>query len=154
MITHHTDRDSAIAWTKRNGRIAIGWGRTGDIRQYASQDQLKTAIRDCYPIPPYGNNAHWGAPSLWDFCHEIQIGDLVILSGRKTRELVVKITGDYEFVAGESPLFGDYQNQRGAEMMLIDGNQLWHKAGKAPGQPVYRTLIKCAHAVDASELNL
>lgn len=140
-----------MAWTKRNGRIAIGGGRVGDVQKYASQAEIKTAMHDCYPDL---NNAPNGAPSLWNFCHEIQIGDLVILSGRKTRELVVKITGDYEFVAEEVPVLGDYQNQRRMEITSIDGDQLWHQAGKAPGQPVYRTLIKCAHAVNLSDLNL
>ena len=151
MITHHKDRPGAIAWTKQNGRIAIGWGRTGDIRKYHSEAEIKAAIRDCYPQL---RNAHFGAPSLWDFCHEIQIGDLVILAGRNPRELVVKITGNYEFVAEEVPILGDYQNQRSVEIMQLDGNELWHQAGKAPGQPVYRTLIKCAHQVDGSELNV
>ncbi len=151
MITHHIDRNSAIAWTKQNGRIAIGHGCIGDVRKYNSQAEIKTAIRDYYP---FLRNAHFGAPSLWNFCHEIQIGDLVILSGRKTCELVVKIIGNYEFMPEESPVFGDYQNQRNVQITAFDGNELWHQAGKAPGQPVYRTLIKCAHQVDASELNV
>lgn len=152
MITHHTNRDSAIAWTRKNGRIAIGWGRVGDITNFDSKAEVKDTIHEHYPIPPYSNNAHWGAPSIWDFCYEMKKGDLVILAGRSPRELVVKILGDYEYVAGESPLEGDYQNQRRVQVTEIDANKLWFAAGKAPGKPIYQSLIKCAHSVNLSEI--
>ena len=53
------------------------------------------------------------------------MGDLIILSGSKGRELVVKIVGDYEFVAGASPLFDEYNHQRKIEITQYDGDRLW-----------------------------
>lgn len=152
MFTHHIDPDKAIAWSRKNDRIAIGWGRVGDATDYQSQSEIKAAIRDRYPIPHFRNNAHLGAPSLWDFCHTMQHGDLVILSGRTPRTVVVEVNGDYEYVEGESPLEGDYRNQRSVRFTDIDPNKLWFAAGQAPGKTVYQTLIQCAHAVNLSEI--
>ena len=152
MFTHHIDPENALAWTRQNGRIAIGWGRVGDVERYQSQEEIKAAIRAQYPIPPFRNNAHLGAPSLWDFCRTMQREDLVILNGKKPRALVVKIVGDYRYEAGESPLEGDCQNQRRIEMTSLDGNALWFAAGRAPGSHRYKTLIRCAHPLHKSDL--
>ena len=152
MITHHTDKPGAIAWTRENRRIAIGWGKIGDVARYEDENAIKDAIKARYPIPPYKNNAHLGAPSLWDFCHTLTTGDLIILSGRIARELVVEISGDYEFVAGASPLFGEYNHQRPIEITRYDPEELWLVAGGAPGKSRYQTLVQCENAVDLSEL--
>jgi predicted Mrr-cat superfamily restriction endonuclease len=151
MFTHDADRDGAIAWIRRSGRIAIGWGRIGDVRKYRSQWEIKEAIRDNYPVPPYRNNAHLGAPSLWSFCHEIQKGDLVILSGSTPRTLVVQVLGNYEHVEGESPLEGNFQNQRRVQVTALDPDEVWFAAGQAPGTQRYQTLIKCAYPVTLGE---
>lgn len=103
MKTHHIDPEGAVAWSRKHGRIAIGWGRIGDVTEFQTQVDIREAIRSCYPTPQYSNNAHLGAPSLWDLCHTMQKGDLVILSGRAPRELVVEVIGDYKFVTEETP---------------------------------------------------
>lgn len=148
MIAHHTDRAAAVTWTRDNRRIAIGWGKIGDVAAYDSVDEIKTAIKDNYPVPPYANNAHLGAPSLWDFANTRKKGDLVIVSGRIPREFVVEIVGDYEFVAGESPLFGEYHHQRAIELTEYDAEKLWLAAGQAPGKSRYQTLVACHNSVD------
>ena len=152
MIAHHTDRGAAVDWTRANRRIAIGWGKIGDIARFHSQGAVKAAIKNAYPVPPYKNNAHLGAPSLWDFRNHMKRGDLVILSGRVSRELVVEVVGDYEFVAGLSPLSGEYHHQRAIELTEFDPEKLWLAAGQAPGKPRYQTLVACQSAVDADEL--
>jgi hypothetical protein len=45
LITHHSDRDHALFWTKQNSRIAIGWGAIGDIRIKGLTDSL-SSLRD------------------------------------------------------------------------------------------------------------
>ena len=153
MIVHHTDRAAAMRWTKANRRIAIGWGEIGDIARYDSVEQIKAAIKDKYRKPDYPQNSGHGGSSLWDFAHSIEIGDLIILLGDKGRELVVEVVGDYEFVPGASPLFGEYNNQRAIEITEYDGDKLWRAAGGAvPGVSVYRTLVRCQNAVDVGEL--
>ncbi len=152
MIVHHTDRAAAMRWTRANRRIAIGWGKSGDVRQYDAKDHIKTVLPVLYP-PPHPNNSKSGSESLWSFCHDMQIGDLIILSGDKGRELVVEITGDYEFVAGQSPLYGEYNHQRAIEITQYDGDKLWRAAGGLEeGVSRYRTLVRCQNAVDMDGL--
>lgn len=152
MIAHHTDKPAAMEWTRKHRRIAIGWGDIGDVAAYNAKADIKSAIQAHY-LPPHPNNAGSGSESLWSFCHDVQIGDLVILSGDKSRELVVEVTGNYEFVDGPSPLFGEYNNQRAVEITEYDGNKLWDAAGGLEaGVSRYRTLVKCQHEVDVDEL--
>ncbi len=152
MIAHHTDRAAAVRWTRAHRRIAIGWGKIGDLARTDSIDEIKAAIKANYPAPSYANNAGSGGPSLWDFANTMKKGDLVIASGRVPREFVVEIVGDYEFVAGASPLFGEYNNQRAIELTEYDGEKLWKAAGGVAGVSPYRTLVKCQREVDVDEL--
>ena len=152
MIVHHTDKPAAIEWTRKNRRIAIGWGDIGDVAAYGAKADIKNAIKTRY-LPPHPNNGGSGSESLWSFCHDVQIGDLVILSGDKSRELVVEVTGDYEYVEAKPPLFGEYNNQRKIEVTEYDGNTLWEAAGGLEiGVSRYRTLVKCQRAVDVDAL--
>ncbi len=152
MFTHHIDRDSGLAWMRKNERIAIGWGRIGDIRKYKSKDDIKAAIKSHYLLPEFKNNAHWGAPSLWDFCHEVQVGDLVILAASTPRTLVVQVTGDYEFAKENWPLIGEFQNQRMIRETIYNPDKIWGAAGQAPGKSRYQTLIKCANPIELDDL--
>ena len=148
MIAHHTDRAAAMRWIRANRRIAIGWGKIGDLARYDSVDEIKTAIKENYPVPEYKNNAGNGGPSLWDFAHTLKKGDLVILVGDKGRELVVEIVGDYEFVAGNWPLDGEYFYQRTVELTQYDGDELWIEAGGVSGVSPYRTLVQCQREIE------
>ena len=152
MIVHHTDRPAAMRWTHANSRIAIGWGKSGDVTNYQTKADIKAALPTHYP-PPIRNNFKSGSESLWSFCHDFKIGDLVILSGNTTRELVVKVVGDYEFVAGASPLFGEYNHQRRVELTEYDGDKLWRAAGGLEaGVSRYQTLVRCQRELDVDEL--
>lgn len=152
MIAHHTDRATATEWTRKHRRIAIGWGKIGDLAAYNSIDEIKAAIKEEYPVPEYKNNAGNGGPSLWDFANTMKKGDLVIVSGAKGFELVVKVVGDTEFVEGDWPLDGEYYYQRVVELTEYDGNKLWATAGGVAGVSPYRTLVKCQRELDADEL--
>ena len=152
MIVHHTDRPAAMRWTRANRRVAIGWGKSGDVARYNGKAELKRALVACYP-PPIRNNFKSGSESLWSFCHDVCIGDLIILSGNKTRELVVEITGDYEFVPGDSPLFGEYNHQRAMEITQYDADKLWRAAGGLEaGVSRYQALVRCQRSVETGEL--
>ncbi len=152
LIVHHTDKPAAMQWTRDNRRIALGWGKVGDVAAYESKAEIRSALKSSYP-PPIRNNFASGSQSLWSFCHDLQIGDLVILSGDKARELVVEITGDYGFIAGESPLFGEYNHQRPIEITDYDGDKLWRAAGGLQtGVSRYQALVRCQNAIDLDEI--
>jgi predicted Mrr-cat superfamily restriction endonuclease len=128
LITHHKEKDSALFWSRQNGRIAIGWGAIGNIRDmgYDSADDITAAIRRKYPE---SNNPHLGGSSLWDFYAQMQKDDLVILSASRPRVLVVEVEGDYEWTE-ESPLEGGYQHQRDVVIRRdLSPDDLWRKAG-------------------------
>ena len=63
LITHHKDKDAALFWSRQNGRIAIGWGAIGNIRDmgYSSANDITAAIRAAYPE---SDNPHLGGASL------------------------------------------------------------------------------------------
>ncbi|RYZ75458.1 MAG: hypothetical protein EOP04_33300 [Proteobacteria bacterium] len=122
------------------------------MRKFKSQDEIKASIKNHYPVPEFKNNAHLGAPSLWDLCHEVKEGDLVILGASTPRTLVVQVVGDYEFVKENWPLIGEYQNQRAIRETVYDPNKIWAAAGQAPGRSRYQTLIRCANAVEIAAL--
>ena len=152
IIAHHTDRTAAVAWAREHRRIAIGWGKIGDIARYNSVDEIKAAIKEKYPVPEYKNNAGNGGPSLWDFANTLKKGDLVIISGDKGQKLVVETVGDYEFVEEKWPLDGEYYYQRTVELTRYDGNEIWRMVGGVSGVSPYRTLVKCQREVDMDEL--
>lgn len=148
LITHHDRPEEMLRWSKTMGRVAIGWGDIGDLRtgRFRSPNAIADAIREHYPML---TNAGRGGPSLWDFWVEMARDDLVILSDSHRRGAVMRAVGDYEFVARGDELVGDYQHQREAEEVGIDPDELWARAGgKAPGQSIYRPLIRCRRDVE------
>ena len=148
LLAHHKNPNGAIAWTRANSRIAIGWNRVGDVRDYSSEEEIKAAIREKYPRPEFSNNAHLGAPSLWDLCHTMRTGDLVIIP----RALVVQVEGPYEFAGDDSPPEEKYQHQRRMSLTRLDPDTIWAAAGEAPGRSPYQTLVQCAKPLRLDEV--
>jgi hypothetical protein len=149
LATHHADPEAVVDWSQLTGRIAIGWGKVGNIREkgYTSTNEIAKTTRLLYPGL---HNAPFSGVQLWNFYYTMKPDDLVILSTGKYRALVMQAQGDYEFVPSEeAPLFGDYQHQRKAVVTSIDPDQLWRSTGSRPmpGQNIRWTLIQCRNAV-------
>ena len=114
-----------IRWAIANQRIALGWGLIGDVRQYATPQQIRDAASDHYPDL---RNHTKSATSCWNFYegptkgpgrhffpsaianldmsrNTMQCGDLVILKtniGPRfgfRNSVVIRVRGPYEFVA-------------------------------------------------------
>lgn len=149
LIVHHEEQDRAITWIRLNQRIAIGWGKIGDLRQhkFRSGREIGAAIRRSYPEL---NNSGDGGSSLWKFRNEVRPGDLILLSGNKTRELVVEVQGDYEYEAipilNNIPLSAEYQHQRRIRVTNWNPEEIWQKAGARPavGESSRHTLMRYA----------
>jgi predicted Mrr-cat superfamily restriction endonuclease len=152
LIAHHAKPEWAIHWSRQNERIAVGWGRIGDIQQqgYRSAADIGAAIRREYPEE---RNSGLGGPSLWGFYAEMEIGDLVILSSKKRREAVLEVKGEYEWRPTDPPYHYPYRHQRRARLRNLDPEELWRTAGArpAPGQSIRWTLIRCAEAVNGPD---
>ena len=82
LMAHHEHAEAMVKWTNKTGRIAIGWGKVGTIRNFNSAHDITLAIKERYPVL---RNAGLGGVCLYDFCHRMQPGDLVILSTGKKR---------------------------------------------------------------------
>ena len=142
LMTYHTKPNPMLEWTRKNERIAIGWGDIGSLTNFRSVEEVKTAIKARPRYPKYPNAALLG-PSLWDLYVTMQKGDLVILSTGK-RELVVEVVGDYEW--NQDPDFeGNYWHQRRVKLTILNPEKVWHEAGAkfSIGQSRYCTLLRC-----------
>ena len=71
--------------------------------------------------------------------------DLVILSTGQ-RRAVMRVLGSYFFVPeAQHPPADGFQHQREAELVNVDPNELWDRAGRmAAGYSPRWTLIRCA----------
>lgn len=151
LVAHHDKPADAIAWSIAAGRIAIGWGKVGDLRILGPRSpiEIRRAIAEAYPAI---KNAHLGGPSLWNFFALIQIGDLVILSGGGVRSHVVEVMGDYT-CASPVDSFGDYCHQRAAVITSYDADELWRSFGEkvATGENQRWTVALCGASQSAGE---
>ncbi len=154
LITHHDNPEYALQWFKKKSRIAIGWGKIGNIthNKYSSTEDISLAIKMEYPDV---SNSMIGGICLYDFCYNMQPGDLIILSTGSKRELVMEVEGEYEFnkYPEEKPL-GDYQHQRKACILPLDSDELWKTAGSAivEGQSIRWPLVQCKNPVSTSNI--
>lgn len=144
VMLHHESPDAAEEWSKRNGRIAVGWGHIGDLRTLGCRNpkQIADAIRSQYPAL---NNASHGGQSLWNFFTGMKPGDLVLLAGGGKRRQVVEVTGEYVWASTEDSI-GDYRHQRKVVFTARNPDQLWQDVGgsAAAGQSVRWTVARCA----------
>lgn len=140
LVTHHKNQESVLSWSLANKRIAIGWSWVGDLTKYASLEQLQT---EAVKLHPDSRNRFQAGVQLWAFLHEMEKGDLVILSANGGRRAVLEVAGDYEFKGVVSEDQG-YAHQRKAVSTAWNANELWEASGGAvQGQSVYRALIRC-----------
>ena len=80
------------------------------------------------------------------------LGDLVVLSASKPRELVVEVQGEYEWQE-ETPL-ERYNHQRQVLIRRdLDPEDIWSKAGRSAAlQNVHCTLIRAARSLNDDDI--
>lgn len=149
LIAHHGDAEGVINLIRKTGQIRIGWGDTGDLRQspYRSAREISQAIWRVYPGL---TNFRFGGASLWRFYHEMQKGDLVIVSSKQGRQLVVEVAGPYQWnpASPPVPLTPDYQHFRDINLTSLNPDTMFAQAGgMAPGENSRWTLFRCANQV-------
>ena len=84
--------EKASEYDLKNNVIAIGWSRLGDISSL-DENQLKEKFDKTYPdLNPGVKTSQCN--SVWNFWHNIQLGDMIIArKGRKRIAAVGKVTG-------------------------------------------------------------
>ena len=156
LISFHMPEHSVhfADWMRKNGTLAIGWGGMGDLnkQEFLNEEQLKWILKSTHPNNSPGSCAN-GGRSLWRFHHEMEIGDLVIISASGSREHTMRVTGDYYYVNnGDDPSHG-YEHRRKAEVVRNDPNHLWQTVNKvAQGEGVYSTLVRCDRKLTEAEV--
>ncbi|HKH94346.1 MAG TPA: hypothetical protein VKA54_21250 [Gemmatimonadaceae bacterium] len=96
--------------------IAIGWSEIGDLRQYATVDEVRGAI-----VKAYGRSHHPTNDGLacFQFCREMRQGDEVFVKQGMNRVLGYgRVVGDYEYDESR-PDYAHVRSMRGAPVKLI-----------------------------------
>ena len=70
LIVQTVEQDAALHWAINNRRIAIGWGKIGELSAYSSPDEINAAINQHYPNDD--NKWHFGH-SLYDFRYRMDV---------------------------------------------------------------------------------
>ena len=83
-----------------NNTISIGWTQLGDV-SHLTHEQLLQAVASEWPENKRPSVA---ANMLWNFYHEISVGDVVIARrGRRMLEAVGEVTKHAVYVPGKNP---------------------------------------------------
>ena len=122
--------DGAYKWDEfyNKGIMAIGWGIIGDLKDFATKDDMKKKMKDLIdPNRPYRNAAH----ATWQFANEMKPGDIVFV--KKGMHLLVGrgvVTSDYIFDASVEDKFKNIRKV----------NWTHYGEWEHPGQAVVKTL--------------
>lgn len=90
--------NGAAMWEEfyKQGIMGIGWDEIGDLRTFASKDEIKVRMKEVYtPEKEYKNDAH----ATWQFAHSIKPGDIVFV--KKGMRLIVGrgiVESEYQYV--------------------------------------------------------
>ena len=102
--------------------MCIGWDEMGNLLEYASKKEMAARLQEIYDKPEasFKNDSL----ALWEFAHEMQAGDIVIV--KKGQNQIIGrgiVEGDYAF--DES--FPDFKNVR--KMQWTNAGE-WENIGK------------------------
>ena len=142
-ITHYwiySPGDNASIWDEcyDGGFMAIGWDGIGDLKQYASKDEMKTAMQNILDSRYSWKNA---AHATWNFAYEMKPGDVVF--AKKGMHTIVGrgvISSEYRF----EPERNHYKNVRSVK---------WTHKGEwpHPGQAAMKALTDITAYTDYVE---
>ncbi len=113
----------AMNWDENfaNGYMTLGSADAGDLSRYEDSEQILATLWSREPTGPKPNNA---AHACWQFAHEMEPGDEVIVKrGRGTVLGFGKVAGAYEF----DPSKGEYPHRRKVVWWAQRGELEFHK---------------------------
>ena len=132
--------NGAAIWDEcyKEGFMAIGWDKIGDLTAYSSKDEMKQAMKEeMNPTLSYTMAAH----ATWQFVHDMKPGDIVF--AKKGMHLVIGrgvVESDYKYDSSRN----EYKNIRKVN---------WTHNGEwpHPGQAVMKTLTDITPYTDYVE---
>lgn len=79
----------------KNNVVAIGFGNTGDLKQFKNKEEIQKKLQEIYNDGSTHSN---DALACWQFVHEMQIGDVIIVKNGMS-EIIGRgiIESDYEY---------------------------------------------------------
>lgn len=100
MTTHYwtySPGDGAARWDDfyARGVMGIGWGKLGDVGQYASKEDIRKSLRTLYSSKYSQKNP---ALALWQFSRKLKPGDIIF--AKRGRSVIIGrgvVEGDYQF---------------------------------------------------------
>ena len=105
--------DNASMWEEmyEQGLMGIGWKNLGDLRKYESIDDIESELKVSYPKD--GGNKINNRKALWDFVHNVEIGDKIIVAkGIKKIVGYGEVAGDYFFDDTNVDYFGNFRKAK------------------------------------------
>ena len=101
--------DGASKWEEfyKLGVMGIGWGGIGDLTQYATKDDMKSAMKSVYdPSVTYKNAAHL----TWQFANEMKKGDIVIVK-KGLHQVVGRgvVASDYYYDSNDDEEYSNFR---------------------------------------------
>lgn len=96
---------SASMWESfyKRGVLGLGWSELGDLREYATKEDMKLRHQEIYGEETSQNNS---ALATWQFVHDVKPGDVIFVKQGRTKILGRgQVLGDYEYdaAAGRYP---------------------------------------------------
>jgi restriction system protein len=84
--------------------IALGWDEIPDLSNLeAGRDSFKTQVKSIYPDKTLNSIAN-NAGQLYRFVHEMKVGDLIVFSSKRNREVKIgEVDGDYFYDKSSQP---------------------------------------------------
>lgn len=76
------------------GLMGLGWKNLGDLSKYSNKEEIEAQLNILYPR--HTTDRVNDRKSNWDFCNEMEVGDIVIVGSGKTKFLGYgKVESDY-----------------------------------------------------------
>ncbi len=95
----HGERE---AWVLDNGYAGTGWTEFPDLSSYTSRDELAAFVANKLPAGKEAAVANYTG-QLWALSNRIEIGDLMVLPLKTTKEIALgRVTDKYKYLADEA----------------------------------------------------
>ena len=90
-------------WVLANGRAGTGWQEVPDLTACDSRKEVAVVVAAAFPDLNAVQQAGYTG-QLWALRGRIQVGDLMVLPVRATKEIAIgRVIGGYEYLSDEAP---------------------------------------------------